>query len=248
MGAERLAAVTFDFWETLVRDTPDNLRRGHELRVAGVGDVLAHAGHACVPSALAEAYERSGAVMRERYWAVDRDATIRDQVRLFLDSVAQGLAARLAPAAFERALEAYVKPVLLLPPELVPGADTAVRRLAERGLRLGIVSNTGRTPGVVLRRVLERHGLLRYFDAVSYSDEVGTRKPGAAIFARTLAALGTAPATALHVGDNPRDDVLGARGSGMRAAHYAGDGRPPSPDADIVVAGLDELAGRLLEA
>lgn len=31
----------------------------------------------------------------------------------------------------------------------------------------------GRAPGVVLRRVLERHGLLAYFSAISYSDEVG---------------------------------------------------------------------------
>jgi hypothetical protein len=27
MAAERLFAVTFDFWETLVRDTPENLAR-----------------------------------------------------------------------------------------------------------------------------------------------------------------------------------------------------------------------------
>jgi len=241
MRAERLAAVTFDFWETLVRDTPDNLRQGHELRLTGVGAVLERVGLPAPAAVLADAYGRSGAQMRERYWAVDRDATIREQVRLFLEAIDPGLTDRLGASAFEAAVDAYISPVLALPPELVPGAHEAVRRLAERGLRLGIVSNTGRTPGIALRRVLERHGLLRYFDAISYSDEVGTRKPAADIFARTLEALGARPRQALHVGDNPRDDVLGARSLGMRAAHYASDGRSPSPEADVVLRHLAEL-------
>src|SRR5437773_2387337 len=83
----------------------------------------------------------------------------------------------------------------------------AVRELASRGVALGIVSNTGRTPGVILRRVLERHGLLRHFKAISYSDEVGYRKPDGEIFRRTLAELGFDAGEAAHVGDNPIADV-----------------------------------------
>lgn len=67
------------------------------------------------------------------------------------------------------------------------------------------------------------------------------RKPDAKIFEQTLATLGVAVGEALHVGDNPRDDVVGAKGCGMGAAHYAANGAPPSPDADVVVADLAEL-------
>ncbi len=172
---------------------------------------------------------------------MDRDPPIREQVRLLLECLDGEIAGRLSAAEFEAAVEGYINPVLAFPPALTPGAGAAVSRLAARGLGLGIVSNTGRTPGVVLRRVLERHGLLRYFHAISYSDEVGARKPAAEIFARTLGGLGVAPGAALHVGDNPRDDVRGARDFKMRAAHYVTDGKPPSPDADLVVDHLGDL-------
>jgi putative hydrolase of the HAD superfamily len=145
------------------------------------------------------------------------------------------------------AVQGYIEPVLLHPPEMMPGADVAVARLAALGVPLGIVSNTGRTPGVVLRRVLERYGMLRHFHALSYSDEVGVRKPASEIFARTLTGLGVAPPRALHVGDNPEADIQGARSLGMRTAHYAFDGRAPSPDADLVVTHLAELPDRLAD-
>ena len=241
-----IAAVTFDFWETLVRDTPENLARGREMRLVGTARILAAAGMPHPMAAIEDAYERSGTGMRERFWSVHRDPPIRDQVRLFLECIEAGLADRLGPSGLDAAVEAYTSPVLHVPPALSPGAGETVRRLAERGVGLGIVSNTGRTPGVVLRRVLERHGLLRYFSVVSYSDEVGVRKPGSEIFERTLRGLGVPAVRGFHVGDNPDADVRGAKGCGMRAAHYAANGAAPSPDADIVVTRLEELPDHFL--
>lgn len=90
--------------------------------------------------------------------------------------------------------------------------------------------------------MLERHGLLRYFGPIAYSDEIGVRKPEAEIFRVTLAAAGMQPGQALHIGDNPDADVVGARGIGMRAAHYTAGFRLPSDDADLIVADLEMLA------
>jgi len=131
----------------------------------------------------------------------------------------------------------------------VPGAAEAVRTLAGRGVRLGVISNTGRTPGVVLRRFLERHGLLRHFEVVTFSDELGLRKPEAEIFRRTLAKLGPElglePHEVAHIGDNPQADVEGARAVGMRTVHYAVGGQPGAAHADLVIADLTTLAERL---
>ena len=90
--------------------------------------------------------------------------------------------------------------------------------------------------------------MLRYFDtvAIAYSDEVGFRKPDGRIFRRALEALGVEPAQALHVGDNPDADVLGAQRAGMRAAHYAFAGAAPSPAADVVVKDLADLPRLLM--
>ena len=174
-----IKAVTFDFWETLVRDSPENLREQRALRIQALHRVLAGAGSGIGEVEVAEAYDRSERVLVERFWGRHRDPSIAEQVRLVLEMVSPGVARAMTPALFEEALAGYIEPVLHLPPELEPGAELAVSELASRGVALGIISNTGRTPGVILRRVLERHDLLRHFTAFSYSDEIGYRKPDA---------------------------------------------------------------------
>jgi len=185
-------------------------------------------------------------VLVERFWGRHRDLLIAEQVRLVLETASPGVSRVMTPTLFEEALAGYIEPVLHVPPELEPRAAEAVRELASRGVALGIISNTGRTPGVILRRVLERHDLLRHFTAVSYSDEIGYRKPDAEIFRRTLAGLGVGAGEAAHVGDNPVADVEGAQGVGMRGVHYATEGRAGAAHADLVVGDLGDLAGLLM--
>lgn len=234
--------VTFDFWDTLVTDSPENLRAQHALRVAAIRGALEDAGAPVSETEAEDIHERSGLALAERFWSLNRDPSPEEQLRIVLDTGREGIAARLDAGAFAAALAGYISPVLVHPPDLCPGADRAVRELAARGVGLGIVSNTGRTPGVILRRVLERHGLLGYFGAISYSDEVGFRKPEARIFHVTLERAGVAAGEALHIGDNPDADVVGAQGVGMRAAHYTAGFRRPSAEADLLIPDLAMLA------
>jgi putative hydrolase of the HAD superfamily len=234
--------VTFDFWDTLVTDSPENLRAQRALRVAAIRRALRDAGAPVSETEAEDVHERSGETLVERFWSLHRDPSPDEQLRIVLDTRGEGIAARLDPAAFAAALDAYTSPVLAHPPDLCPGAGRAVRELAARGVSLGIVSNTGRTPGVILRRVLERHELLGYFGAISYSDEVGFRKPEARIFHVTLERAGVVPDEAVHIGDNPDADVVGAQGVGMRAAHYTAGFRRPSAEADLLIPDLAMLA------
>ncbi len=236
-----IRAVTFDFWETLVIDSPENLRAQRELRIRALHRALRRMGAPLTETETAEAHDRSGEVLRERFWSRHRDPSSQEQLRLVLDCAVPGLAGRMPRALLDETLEAYISPVLVHPPGLTPGAAEAVRGLAARGVTLGIISNTGRTPGIILRKLLARHDLLRHFTAISYSDEVGYRKPGPEIFRRTLSLAGAAPEEAAHVGDNPLDDVTGAQGAGMRGVHYAAAGRFAAAHADLAVGDLGEL-------
>ena len=238
-------AVTFDFWETLVQDSAENLRGQRRLRIEALHRAVRRAGCELEESLVVEAYDRSERVLTESFWSQDRDPRIEEQVRLVLEIVSPSVCETMPSTHFEEALAGYIEPVLRLPPALCPGADEAVRALAARGIALGIVSNTGRTPGIILRKVLERYDLLRHFSVISYSDEVGYRKPDAEIFRRTLAQLGIDASEAAHVGDNPIADVRGAQSAGMRGVHYAAAGRPGAPHADLIVADLGDLVSRL---
>jgi putative hydrolase of the HAD superfamily len=237
-----ITTVTFDFWETLVRDSPENLAAQRALRIEAIGRGLRRAGAAIGPDEAALAYDRSEAVLRERFWSLQRDLAAEEQVRLVLDCAVAGVVERMSPELIEEIVEGYTRPVLVHPPQPEPGAARALADLHARGLVLGIVSNTGRTPGSVLRRLLEGWGLLRFFAVVSYSNEIGWRKPAPAIFRVTLERARALPAQAVHVGDNPLDDVAGAQGAGMRGVHYTAGRRSPAPHADLSVGHLGELA------
>ena len=85
--------------------------------------------------------------------------------------------------------------------------------LRERGLSLGVVSNTARdvTPLCTELGVCDR------VDFVVSSCLVGCEKPGRLIFETALGHVGVEPCEALHVGDQPRSDALGAQAMGMHA-------------------------------
>lgn len=242
-----IRAVLFDFWQTIAADTPESLARATALRLEGVGAVLGRSGYPAAPEALEAAYQESGRRLNALYQE-HRDLSSREQIALFLDTVAPELSRRLAPERLEEAVRAYTTPALHFPPTPCAGALEAVRALASQGFVLGIVSNTGRTPGVVIRGLLARFGLGDSFRVTSFSDEVGFRKPRSEIFQAALAQAGMDPRSVVHVGDSVEADVAGARAAGIRAIHYAPDGKPGSAAADLVVRDLRDLPDVLLQA
>jgi HAD superfamily hydrolase (TIGR01549 family) len=96
--------------------------------------------------------------------------------------------------------------------------------LRERGLKLGLVSNTGRDVDVFLAH----HSL--QIDAALSSRIHGKVKPHPTIFQAVLDKLGVAADESAMVGDSPEDDLEGARGLGMRA--FLVDREGLFPDAE----------------
>jgi len=117
---------------------------------------------------------------------------------------------------------------------LVDSAHALLDSLRDRGLRLAVVANTWPEPARLVRRELAELGVAERVDAIVLSEEVGVRKPDAAIFERALAELGVDAEAALFVGDRLVDDVQGAAAVGMttaqalwfRADEGAGDVEP----------------------
>jgi len=213
-----LRAVTFDLWQTLLLDTPEGLRRARADRIQGIHDVLAQQGFAEDREAVGQAYDAVGPRL-EDVWATRQDVGSRGQVRLLLECLGLDGAVSSIAELMDVLEDAYCLPILSAMPIVNAGARDVLETLKVRGLRLALICNTGRTPGKMLRLVLERLGLARHLSVLSFSDEVGLRKPHPEIFHRTLSALGIAPAEAAHVGDDLTTDVAGARSIGMRAIH-----------------------------
>lgn len=180
-----------------------------------------------------------------RAWEEGRHFGAREQVHYFLNhfgidpaSVGEEAVAHTVWEIEEASLAADL--------QLLPGVRETLPRLAEAGLKLGIISDTSLTPGRILRQYLERDGLLQFFTTLTFSDETGYPKPDPRMFTRTLDQLGALPATAAHVGDTPRTDIAGAKALGMTAIRCAGaiDHTEPPP-ADFVIHDHREIPGIL---
>ncbi len=110
---------------------------------------------------------------------------------------------------------------IAVPKEFTPFEDTkpALESLREHGYRLGVITNLRAD----LEPLIRRAGLEGAFDFSVTSAQAGMEKPHPPIFQEALrragvAVPGLAPAEALHVGDQVRSDVAGARAAGMQAA------------------------------
>jgi putative hydrolase of the HAD superfamily len=111
--------------------------------------------------------------------------------------------------------------------ELFDDALPVLDELRGRGLKLALLSNTGRD----LNEFVAHHGI--EVDAILTSRVHGKTKPHEAIFRALLDELGVQPAAAAMVGDDPTDDVDGARAVGMRAWLIDRDGRFPDHPARL---------------
>src|SRR5207249_319072 len=210
-------------------DPPSSDNRYKTRRMKDFETILAGAGVRTSATALDRAYDESASHLG-RIWAKHRDVPVEDHVRAIVGGIDRALATRLPGDVLAALVDAYARPILMVPPAVDDGALKALRTLRDLGYTLAVVSNTMRTPGVTLRRVLERYGLLGCFAHTAFSDETRVRKPDPAIFLGALRALGAEPARAIHVGDDAILDVEGARAAGMRVVQVTDAARKaPGP-------------------
>jgi putative hydrolase of the HAD superfamily len=240
-----IRAVTVDFWGTLMFDLPSSDDRYRRKRLMDFQRILEAEGIQVALPALDRAYDESGWQIAQ-IWRTHKDVPVQQHVVAFVEALDPGLPVRLAPGTLAALVEAYASPALLAPPTPDDTAGAALAALAARGLTLCVVSNTMRTPGAVLRKVLERFDLLAPFALLTFSDECGVRKPDPEIFHLTLRRVGVPPEEAVHVGDDPVLDVQGAREAGMRVIQVSsGPRQAASTRADGVIRRLGELPATL---
>lgn len=119
----------------------------------------------------------------------------------------------------------------------------ALIRLREAGVQRAIISNADND----VTEFCQRLALADEMDLIVTSALVGYEKPDARTFRAALDPLGVDPADALHIGDQPKSDVIGALQIGMRAALIDRYQRHEQDNHDVpVMHGLDDLVNYVL--
>jgi len=207
----RLRAVAFDLWETLITDTKAASKAQERLRLERMAAILS-----TTVEAIEAPYRAVWHHCQELYWSRDEDIPCRRQVEHFLEL------ARIDADddTIDRLEHAYAMAAVDQLPSIVDGAAQVVASLKQRGYRIGLISNTGRTPGYALREILDRLGLAAHIDAMVFSNEHGECKPRRSIFEALRASLGVEYGEMMFVGDNLYVDVHGAKSCGIFAVHF----------------------------
>ena len=210
-----LRAVLFDVDFTIAKPGPDlgpegyrrlGERFGLELDPGRYGEARAHA-----VSTL------------ERHPELDHDEEIWV---LFTEQIIRGMG-----GATERAYECAVEMTRAWEHaynfQIFEDVLPALAELRAHGLKLGLVSNTGRD----LDEFIAHHGL--DVDAAVTSGVHGKTKPHPTIFQAALERLEVEPAAAVMVGDSIEDDVEGAKAVGMRGLLLDRENRYPEVEEKL---------------
>lgn len=147
------------------------------------------------------------------------------------DSAAEGYAAAVEAVARREVPESEWRPAMLAASERalepVEGAPEAIRRLADAGLTLAVVSDIDTWEA---ERFLEWFGIADAFDAVVTSESVGRRKPDPAMFQTAVDATGADPARTAMVGDRYEHDMEGGTRAGLTTVALDGSAAERAPD------------------
>ena len=231
--------VLFDYGHTLISFDD----RPHSLLVEAyekVNRLLADTLERDVPAAHVLIDKVSKAVddAIQRDYAAGRAEEV--EIATIYDTALRGLGLELEPELIERVME-LEQEGWLSSVHVGPDVIGTLEALRAQPVRLGIVSNAAYLPRL-MRQQLAALGLANYFDAVTFSSEVGVRKPHPEIYADALKKLSADPARTLFVGDRVLEDVQGPKALGMRAVLTREWRREDDPGvADFVIQRLGEL-------
>ena len=231
--------ITFDFWNTLFLDQNEHQR--NQKRIGFAFEVLRkHREDLRLPQV--ENAFAAAARDFDRQWKELKAGNMDRYTGVLLQDLQMTI-----PDGDRRRLVHFFETVLLdFQPGVVSGAGEAVRHAGSR-MKLGLISDTGYSPGTTLRRILGIHNLEDHFHSFSFSNETGYLKPRPETYRRILDDLEIAPEDAVHIGDLEHTDVAGAKQIGMKAIKFIGANREAQREsiADVVIEDLSELPAAL---
>lgn len=176
-------------------------------------------------------------------WARQRDSAGAQSTGA-LDSLFEEEGIDITGARHLRALGSYLD---FWAPHTIadPDARELFEGLRERGLLIGVLSNT-MWPRSHHDEVFARDELDHLIDASVYTSEMPVAKPHSDAFESIASALGVSTGQCVFVGDRLWDDIAGAQAVGMRAI-YIPHSTIPSEQVPDATAKPDATVNRLLD-
>jgi putative hydrolase of the HAD superfamily len=208
--------VSLDLWETLIKDDSekDNERERDNLRAEFIAKTLK-----LDQSYMQKIHSFFGEVVasfinpeKENEWSLLPETQI--------DYLINKLGIEVKKEDFDKILKFYTECILDYPPSFTEENIPDILAGLKKKYKLALISNTGRTPGRSLLKLLKNLKIKKYFDFFAFSDELLIRKPDPRIFEIVCSKLNASPEETVHAGDSYKMDFLGAKSAGLNPILY----------------------------
>jgi len=218
-------AALFDFDGTLI-DSFSPRKTAHRAVGAFLAAYLCNQGCDLKREVLVESISRAEGEMNERR-VYDRNLWWEEVLRGYM-----GEAIRIPSSLLAGASSIYWETVRRNS-RVYPGIDNILESLRQRGVVMGLISDTDGLEGMKLVRI-EESRLRGFFGAIVVAGEDTKEvKPSTQPFTRVCELLRVVPEQCVFVGDNPEVDVIGARKLGMKTI-IIGDEKPQFGERDLL--------------
>lgn len=211
-----IKAITIDFWETIIKDVyttekDRDFKRAHYI-IEKLG-LKSNATEKIITffKDLNEAFKHPS---KENYWSILPENQLKKLFEEYLHI-------SVNEKEFKDILNYYENVILEIPPKLTEEIVKEVLQKLSNVYSLVLISNTGRTPGRVLLKIMEMYEVKDCFKYFVFSDEIGARKPDPFVFEIAQKLLNLPKNEIVHIGDSVNLDFLGAKNYGFNAILYA---------------------------
>lgn len=144
---------------------------------------------------------------------INKEFTVPEVIKLILSELGASYETELC----NRLSEIYSNSLLAMGIALRGGTTDLLKWLKQRDIKIGIISNTEH--GTIEPVILRNFNIAQYFDSMTFSCNVGLRKPASLIFQKALTSLGVKAEESVHIGDQFNADIVGARRCNMKTIY-----------------------------
>ena len=203
-----IKAITFDLWNTLIANKSHSEQRlQYFFRFLQEKEILVTFDD--FENAFNKKFHFSEVTFEEiefrHIYTVDRILNVLNEIKV-----------EISKADLDHLRQQFESLMLQDPPQLKDGVKKTLEELVS-SYQIGLISNTGVTPGRILSKVLDDHDILDFFDVTVFSDESGFFKPHSKMFKIPLKKLKCKAQNAIHVGDMLETDIKGANDCKMHS-------------------------------
>lgn len=215
-----IKAVTFDLWDTVFIDKSDEPKRQAQglapkpvARRNLVESFLNK--HQPISREVVEvAYDMTDAAFRHVWYNQNVTWEVSDRMEVLLN----GLKRELPKDELAELIRLHEDMELEISPDIAENIGNALAGLKGK-YKLGVISDTIFSPGRVLRGILEKYDLKKYFDFFVFSDEAGCAKPNPIVFEKAAAGMGVELNEIVHIGDRKEKDIDGPHAVGAKGIY-----------------------------